>query len=332
MNLKGIGEFGFIRMVRDHFPTRNSSIVQGIGDDAAVLRTTPGRVNLITTDLLIEDVHFKRTCISMEHLGHKSLAVNLSDIAAMGGTPICAVISLAIPGDENVDSLLNFYHGMGTLAHTYHVELVGGDTSISCHGLNISITVLGEADPEHILYRHTARVGDSIYVTGYLGDSAYGLGITLHKWDSHSPLRDYFYTAHNLPHPYVSEGQFFAKSEMAHAMIDLSDGLSSDLGHICEESKVGARIYEQLIPFSMPLREEAMNNQVNSLSLALHGGEDYCLLVTGLPELEYYYKESLGKPLYRIGEIVSEPGIVLVDCAGKGNPLKPGGYDHFIMN
>lgn len=329
MNAQEIGEFGFIDLIRKRFPGHRKAVIRGIGDDAAVFRSSPGCVSLVTTDLLIEGVHFLRRHISMEDLGYKALAVNLSDIAAMGGCCKYAVIALAFPPDENVDSLLECYEGMVNLANRHDVELVGGDTSINYHGLNITITVFGEADADAIIYRDGAKIGDSIFLTGFLGDSSYGLGIMLGKWDTDSQYREYFYRAHNLPVPYLREGQFLARSGFAHSMIDISDGLSSDLNHICLQSNSGARIYEDAIPFSPELSDITADDHRRRLNCALHGGEDYCLLVTGHPDLQDLYKEETGETLYRIGEIVDEPGIAFITRDGTSIPLRSQGHDHF---
>lgn len=329
MNAEELGEFGFIDLIRTRFPGHRKSVIRGIGDDAAVFHSSPDCVSLVSTDILIESVHFLRRHVSMEDLGHKALAVNLSDIAAMGGRCSFAVIALAFPPDEDVDSLLECYQGMINLANRHNVELVGGDTSINYHGLTISVTVFGEADEASVIYRNGAKTGDSIFLTGCIGDSSYGLGIMLEKWDPGSQYREYFYRAHNLPVPYLQEGQILAKSGKAHSMIDLSDGLSSDLNHICLQSNTGARIYENDLPVSPQLKEVTADDRDRRMKCVLHGGEDYCLLVTGHPDLQQSYEEKTGETLYRIGEIVDEPGIDFIDRDGTSMPMKSGGHDHF---
>ena len=329
MRLKDTGEFGFIDLIRARFRNADASVLKGIGDDAAVIKKDSANAILVTTDLLMENVHFLRADITMRELGHKSLAVNLSDIAAMGGSAKTAVVSLAVPAEEDIDGLMEFYGGLESLARRHNVELVGGDTSITKDGLFISLTVLGEADADCILYRDGAKPGDNIYVSGCLGDSAYGLGIILGKWQCASSLRDYFKRAHHLPEPHLAEGRFFAGSGLVHAMIDISDGLSSDLNHICEASRTGANVYEEAIPVSDPLKESTANDLCARSYATLHGGEDYCLLLTGHPGLEYRFMEAFGRPLFRIGEIVEEPGIHLIRRKGERVPLISEGHDHF---
>ncbi len=330
MKLHETGEFGFIKMIHDRFPNADAGVLRGIGDDAAVLKKDDENALLVTTDLLIENVHFLRSDISLKELGHKALAVNLSDIAAMGGSAKTAVISLAVHADEDVEQLLELYEGMELLAKRHNAELVGGDTSISKNGMFISVTVLGEADTDCILYRDGAQTGDTIYVSGCLGDSAYGLGVILGKWRCAPSLCAYFRKAHHLPEPQLAEGRFFAKSGLVHAMMDLSDGLSSDLGHICTASGKGAHIFEEAIPLSDPLKEATVDDPAARTISSLHGGEDYCLLLTGHPGLEFRFMEAFGRPLYPIGEIVDEPGLRLINKKAESVSISPKGHDHFL--
>lgn len=329
VSLKEIGEWGFIRILAEGFPCRGNTILKGIGDDTAVIRPTAGHVQLVTTDLLIENVHFLRPHISMRDLGHKALAANLSDIAAMGGKAIAYVVALAVPGELSEQFLLECYEGMVALGSQFGVELVGGDTSKSDGGICIAVTVLGEAEPASVIYRSGARAGDSIYVTSCLGDSAFGLGMITEKWTVDARMREYFCRAHNRPMPHLEEGAFFAATGGVHAMIDISDGLSSDLRHICNASGVGAKIYEEAIPVSDNLILATGNDVRNRLECALHGGEEYCLLLAGEQNLEKSFSKAFGRELFRIGEIAAQRGMLIIDRNGNASPFSPGGYEHF---
>ena len=243
MNLRDIGEFGFIKRISRGCLIRPQNIIKAIGDDAAAFIPPPHEVILVTTDLLVEGVHFLRNTTSGFNLGYKALSVNLSDIAAMGGIARDAFVSIGVPDSCSLDFLEDLYNGMKRLAAEFGLNLLGGDTTLSKTDLIINISVLGSAFEKEILYRNTAQPGDIICSTGFLGDSRAGWHLITHdiKSDSNEfkALRD----AHIIPKPYLREGRFLARQGGVHAMIDVSDGLSSDIAHIAEESSVVIRLY-----------------------------------------------------------------------------------------
>ncbi|MBW2133588.1 MAG: thiamine-phosphate kinase, partial [Deltaproteobacteria bacterium] len=232
MNLKDMGEFGWIDRIRENCLIRKDAVLKGIGDDAAVFQVAPDTATLVTTDLLVERVHFLKDAASPFDLGYKALAVNLSDIAAMGGTPREAFVSIGIPKDFTVEYLDALYQGMKHLAAEHRVNILGGDTTGSKTDLIINIMVVGTAPPEEILYRHGARPGDVILSTGFLGDSRAGLHLILEGIPLASPHLKDLVLSHLKPYPYVREGRFLARHGGVRSAIDVSDGLSSDLSHI----------------------------------------------------------------------------------------------------
>jgi thiamine-monophosphate kinase len=331
--ISDIGEFGFIRSIQDDCLLSPENLVMGIGDDCAVLGPYDGTLLLITTDLLIEDVHFKLGQIPDHDLGQKAVAVNLSDIAAMGGQARHLLISLAAPPDTSLQTLLNVYEGAKRACRRDRVNIVGGDTSASRDRLMISITAVGEVPQEEILYRHGARPGDIIYVTGTLGDSAAGLKLLRREISAPEQLVSFMTKAHHLPVPRLQAGRLVARSRLASAMIDLSDGLASDLGHICEGSHVGARIWSAELPLSQELRSLAEAADLDPHHLALTGGEDYELLIT-VPQqnthiFENRFRKVEGVALVPIGEITEKESIRILHSDGTETPLPAGAFDHF---
>lgn len=334
MKLKEIGEFGFIRRISRGCLIREKGIIKGIGDDAAVFSTPTGELTLVTTDLLIERVHFVRSATSGFNLGYKALTVNLSDIAAMGGTAGEAFISIGIPQDCSVEFLEDMYDGMKKLATEFEVNLLGGDTTNSKNDLIINITVVGSVSAKEVLYRHTAKPGDIIYSNGTLGESRAGLHLILNNIPAESKYMSYLKNAHLLPKVYLREGRFLAQQRCVHAMIDVSDGLSSDLAHIIEESNAGARIYAEQIPISPDLKKFCSQFDFDPVEFALAGGEDYTLLFTIPPEyaddVVHNYQETFRQPLYPIGEITGSNKIELIHPDGATQVIKPTGWDHFV--
>ena len=333
MNLKEIGEFGFIKKISRGCLIRPDNIVKAIGDDAAAFMTEPGRLSLITTDLLVERIHFLRDAISGFDLGYKSLAVNLSDIAAMGGTAREAFISIAIPDDCHLDYLEAIYSGIKDLAAGFDVNVLGGDTTHSKVDLIINIVVQGIVSKEELLCRDAARPGDVIFSTGFLGDSKAGLHLTLNEIAADTETIAALLKAHRVPEPHLRQGRFLARQGGVHAAIDTSDGLSSDLAHIAEESRVGARLYADKIPISQNLKDFCIRFDFDSIDYALSGGEDYTLLCTIAPQnadkIASAFEKEFKRPLFAIGEITSKEQIELVYPDGETKPLTPTGWDHF---
>jgi thiamine-monophosphate kinase len=311
---------------------KNPSIRTGIGDDCAVLRLLPARGKsknkdahndvLITTDLSLEGVHFRRDWHSPESIGHRCLARGLSDIAAMGGQPVAAFLSLALPGDIKQDWIRRFTQGLINLAERYSVTLAGGDTAESPNGILADIVVVGTAPAGKAVPRLGARPGDRIYVSGELGGSAAAVRHMRKKPRSKPNPREY--PRQFFPEPRIELGRMLREKGLASAMIDTSDGLSTDLAHICEESRVGAELQAGAIPratVGKPSRKV-------DLQLALHGGEDYELLFTSPPGKRIPSRIA-GIPVTPIGHITRGRTIFLRDRGGIANELEPHGWEHF---
>jgi thiamine-monophosphate kinase len=333
MKLKEIGEFGFIKKISRGCLIRPDRIVKAIGDDAAAFTTAPGQLTLITTDLLVERVHFLRAAISGFDLGYKSLAVNLSDIAAMGGTAREAFVSIAIPDDCRLDYLEAVYSGIKDLAAEFDVNVLGGDTTSSKKDLIINIVVQGTVLKEELLCRDAARTGDVIYSTGFLGDSKAGLHLILNQINADTEPLAALLRAHLVPRPHLPEGRFLARQGNVHAAIDTSDGLSSDLTHIAEESRVGARLQAEKIPISPNLKDFCTRFDFDPIEYALSGGEDYTLLCTVAPQdadqIAIDFEKKFNRPLFAIGEITAEKRLEVIYQDGKTQTLAATGWDHF---
>jgi thiamine-monophosphate kinase len=333
MKLQDIGEFGFIERISAGGLIRPESIVKGIGDDAAVIRSPAGEVLLVTTDLLVERVHFLRRATSGFNLGHKALAVNLSDIAAMGGTAREAFVSIAVPENCDVEYLDDLYRGMHHLAARHRVNILGGDTTGSLTDLVINVAVVGTAAESEVLYRSGARAGDVICVTGDIGDSRAGLHLILNDPAAETPDLQALLEAHLLPQPCLEEGRFLATCGAVRSAIDLSDGLSSDLGHILSCSRVGARIEDRRLPLSDNLKVFCRRFGFDPVGYALAGGEDYSLLCTVAPEaadgVVSEYARRFGHPLYTIGEITPGGGFERIGEDGRIRRVASSGWDHF---
>jgi len=329
MNLQDVGEFGLIKRIRKRMAALNSAVIQGIGDDVAVVKTA-NKTLLITTDILIEGVHFDRSWIDPWRLGKKALAVNLSDIAAMGGTPKYFLISLGLPEDLSLSFISSFYRGLKKEARRYDVDLLGGDTSLA-QKIIINICLLGEGKKKGLLFRKGARIGDDLFVTGTLGDAALGLRILQKK--------GWMRGAKGLierqlsPTPRIQLGQAIAKRRLATAMIDVSDGLLIDTTHLLEESGVGARIWEECIPLSRLYQKWIHFYSKDLCQMALCGGEDYELLFTAPSEKRKKIADlahSLNVPISRIGEILpSKEGIYVTKTDGENYIPSRLGFEHF---
>ncbi|MBC8462059.1 MAG: thiamine-phosphate kinase [Deltaproteobacteria bacterium] len=328
-----MGEFAFIRSIQEGSHFSPEGLIKGIGDDCAVIGPYQDRVFLITTDLLVEDIHFIWDRISPVDLGQKAVAVNLSDIAAMGGIPRHLFLSLAIPPAMGVETLHSFYQGIKAMCERYDTNVLGGDTSASPDGLTINVTAIGEARGDEVLFRSGAKAGDKIYLTGTLGDSAAGLRLIKEEFSAPAPLAAVLKEAHNRPQPQVEAGRVIAQSGLATAMIDVSDGVLSDLGHVCGASGVGGILFESALPISNSLKALAEINNFNPYELALSGGEDYQLLFTvpreDAGQFETIFQENSSSPIYCLGEITGEEGIKIVRPGGVREEVKVEGFDHF---
>ena len=327
MKLSQLGEFGLIERVRRAAP-KSRGVLLGIGDDAAWVADKFGS-SLVTSDLLIENVHFNLKWTSLFALGYKTLAVNLSDIAAMGGIPAYLILSVGIPANFLSAQIDRFYRGIRFLAAKTHVALIGGDTSIA-DSLLISACLIGHA-PYRPIRRAGARVGDDIYVTGTLGDAALGLKLlkTKSPQNKRGPLA-YLLSRHHQPTPRLTTGMTLAREQLATAMIDVSDGLLQDLGHICKASGVSAAISEEDIPLSPAYRALV---GIEGVNYALTGGEDYELLFCA-KRRDRARIEKLPKrtnvAMTRIGTCVAgRQGTMVFDKQGKRLPMRAQGHDHF---
>lgn len=330
--LSDLGEFGFIERISRHMILRHAGVIHGIGDDASVFEPKPGCVMLLTTDMLVEGVHFLEAT-SFKLLGRKSLAVNLSDIAAMGAEPMDAYVCLAVPQRLTVEELEELYQGLREMAQEYSVNILGGDTTRSPGPLVINVAVTGAAPREQVVLRRGARPGNLIYVTGWLGDASGGLDMIreARPWPREKGAT--LLRAHLDPRPHLAEGLFLAQRGFATSMLDVSDGLASDLRHICTQSGVGAVVRHRSLPISQALREYAEAFGLDVLSMALGGGEDYCLLLT-VPEhraheLERSFGERFGHPIWPIGEITQGGEMLLLTEKGELRPLPKAGWDSF---
>ena len=332
-------EFDFINSLRQRVGSSSQSIVTGIGDDAAVFRNSPGKETVISTDLLVEDIDFRRTTTPPYLLGHKALAVSLSDIAAMGARPLWSMISIGVPEDVwQTDFVERLYDGLLNLANRYGVQLIGGDTSRTNERIVIDSIVSGECAAKMAVMRSGANAGDQIFVTGSLGAAAAGLrlierGAHLAEQnlaDEDSQKLDHVLLRQLRPEPRVGWGIVLGEERLATSMIDLSDGLSSDLNHLCTASKVGALIDSALLPVDDHVTELCGRRALDPLQLALHGGEDFELLFTVKPaDVARLPKRVDGVEIKRIGEVTDSALGVRVSEGARVWELKPGGWVHF---
>lgn len=312
-SLKAIGEFGLIRQLKQQWPTSSPCIVKGIGDDAAILKARQGQQFLISTDVSIEGVHFDLAFHTPQDVGWRAGVANLSDVAAMGGTPLYVLVSLAVPVRTPPKNIRALYRGLQDACAPCNVELIGGDTSSSPSHVFLSLTIVGSVRANRALTRHGAEVGDRLYVTGTVGDANAGLRIlqshanTLRRF-SPSAAEKFLIRRHRRPTPRIHVGQLLVDRNLGHAAIDLSDGLSSDVGHVCEESQVGAAIRGEALPLSSQLRTFAKRHNLDPLELALQGGEDYELLF--IAPAKHHRKVLL----------ISEQTKVPISCIGEIKP------------
>jgi thiamine-monophosphate kinase len=296
---------------------RNRELTLGIGDDAAVIRVAPGSELLTTTDFSLEGVHFRLEWHPPESVGHRCLTRGLSDIAAMGGRPVAAFLSLALPGKLPRRWVDRFMNGFLALAGKFSISLAGGDTAESPSGILADIVVVGAIPKGKAILRSGARPGDRIYVTGALGASVAALNC-LRRGERPRPRS---FPAHFFPTPRIAVGQYLREQRLASAMIDVSDGLSTDLSHICEESRVGALVHADYLP--------TLDDSPESLIGALHGGEDYELLFTASRNRRVP-KEIVGVAITQIGEILpARRAEMWLESDDVRVPLKPRGWEHF---
>ena len=325
-------ERGVIETARRRGIAPHSGVRVGIGDDCAVLDAEPGIPLVATTDLLIEDVHFRRRYAEPADIGWKSLAVNLSDIASMGGRPRWALVALACPDGTSADEIEAFYEGMHALARDLEVTIVGGDTSSSPRGWTVNVTLLGQAAQPRL--RSTARPGDVLAVTGPLGRSAAGLAVLERGAPANVPaalLADVT-GAHLRPAPRVREGRWLGETDGVTAMIDLSDGLATDVEHIAASSGVGAKVDLARVPVSDSVRRVAQSLDADAIAWATGGGEDYELLLAcssdAIGRVADGLASATGTTLTVVGEVTTGSGVRFVDRAGR-EAVVGTGWQHF---
>lgn len=333
-----IGEFGLIALLAGALPpdVRQSAALQlGIGDDAALWQPSPGATVVITTDSLVEEIHFRLDWTDWESLGHKALAVNISDLAAMGATPKLAVVTLGLRGTERVADLVALYAGMGDIAHRYGLVIAGGDIVRSPHGLGLHVTALGELLGAARLTRSGAQAGDIIAVTGTLGASAAGLQLLSDAASLRgAATAELLVQAHLRPEPRVPLGSTL-RERGATAAMDLSDGLLGDLPKILAASNVSAEIDLREVPVAAAVRALFPEQW---LTFATRGGEDYELLFTAPPAVWPGVREALtaaGGQVHVIGRVLpaaGEPGITVIGLDGQAHPEAPGAFDHFSVD
>ncbi len=331
-SLSSLGEFGLIDLIRARFP-QPAAPELGIGDDAALLSPSPGMQLVVSTDLLAEGVHFERSFGQLRLLGRKSLAVNLSDLAAMGARHRWFFLSLAIPPGfplEDIEALLD---GLAEQAAEHGVLLAGGDTCVSKSGLVISVTIMGEQRPELLLRRSGARPGDEIWVSGTLGDSALGLQLLLTGGDKKGDVAtEYVVNRHLDPTPRCELGQTLAEVGLVSAMIDISDGLLADLGHICEQSGCGAAIELAQVPRSPQFAALAEATAPAFWQLMVAGGEDYelCFTAPAASRAAILQRaKTAGIPATVVGKVTDSGRVVAHLPDGSIFQPSSAGYTHF---
>jgi len=332
-----LGEFGLINHLTQNNETKNASTILSVGDDAAVIDNF-GRQTVVSTDLLIEGIHFDLSYTPLKHLGYKSIVVNLSDIYAMNATPSQVTVSIAFSNRFGLEALDELYSGIYAACDKYQVDLIGGDTSTSQKGLIISVTAIGEVAPGNFIKRSTAKPNDLICVSGELGGAFLGLTLLerekkiFEETGAQPDLENQAYIVGRLLKPEARNDiiAFFAEKEIApSAMMDISDGLSSDILHICNQSRVGCVLYEDKFPIHEEAKQFAYKLQLDPTACALSGGEDYELLFT-ISQTDYEIVKD-NKEISVIGFITEEKeGSVIITRAGNKHQLIAQGWNHAI--
>ena len=314
-----------------------AGLIHGIGDDCAVLEKDSDRSWLVSMDTLVETVHFDLRWHPSEKLGRKAVAVNVSDISAMGGKPVFILLSLGLPQAFDPSWVHAFSEGLSGACKEYGCLLIGGDTVLSREGVIITITVIGEVPADEVIYRSGALPGDTIWVSGELGLAAAGLELCQSGVKYNAQSLQVLVESHLNPQPRIRLGRLLAKSRLAHAMMDLSDGLATDLSHLCKQSGVGAILHSQLLPTSPALSEASRLLQQDPLDLMIKGGEDYELVLTAkadaTPEILALSKK-VGVQVTQVGEIDDKQGVRLLMPESASSQQKEvnvsfSGFDHF---
>ncbi len=334
--ISSLGEFGLIDLLTKHARHRHPETVKGVGDDAAVLKNDQ-ELTVVSTDLLVEGIHFDLMYTPLKHLGYKSIVVNLSDICAMNATPKQVTVSIALSNRFSVEALTELYEGIHQACINYDVDLIGGDTSSSKSGLVISVTAIGKVETDKVVYRNKAQVDDHIFVTGDLGAAYLGLQILerekriyLENPHIQPQLADHQYLVGRQLRPEARQDviEILAQQDIVpNAMIDISDGLSSDVLHICKQSNVGCCIFEENVPIHPESYNMALEFKLNPITCALSGGEDYELLFTLPADQAKKLQDTAG--FFDIGKITPlDKGNLLYGKSGRADQLIAQGWKH----
>lgn len=339
-SIESLGEFGLIDRIASHTTTSQPTTRRGIGDDCAVLSTSEGAVKVVTTDLLLEGIHFDLTYCPLKHLGYKAVAVNLSDVCAMNARPQQITVSIGVSGKFTLKAIDDLYEGINAACARYGVDLVGGDTTSSLTGLTISITAIGEQKPSRLAYRDGAKDNDILCVTGDLGASYAGLQLlerekrVLKGNNSAAPAFDgykYILERQLKPEPRQDIVDFLEKIDVVPtAMMDISDGLSSELLHICTKSNVGCRVYEDKVPIHAETKKLCAEMNINPIVAAFNGGEDYELLFSIRQEDYQKFQSQPGPEIYAIGYICDlQKGRRMITTSGDEADIQAQGWRFF---
>ena len=339
-SIESLGEFGLIDRIAKQTTTQQPTTVRGIGDDCAVIAQSEGKQKVVTTDLLLEGIHFDLTYCPLKHLGYKAVAVNLSDVCAMNARPQQITVSIGVSGKFTLKAIDDLYDGIRLACQRYGVDLVGGDTTSSLTGLTISITAIGEQLPQRIAYRDGARPNDIICVSGNLGAAYAGLQLKKKKKrvlkgnNSAPPALDgykYILERQLKPEPRQDIVEFLEKIDVVPtAMMDVSDGLSSELMHICQQSGTGCRVYEDRVPIHQETKTLCAELNINPIVAALNGGEDYELLFSIRQEDYQKFQSIPGPEIYAIGYVCEkDKGRRLITTSGDEAELQAQGWRFF---
>jgi thiamine-monophosphate kinase len=334
--ISSLGEFGLIEHLTRNIELQNASSLLGVGDDAAIIDHF-GKQTVATTDLLVEGVHFDLVYTPLKHLGYKSVVVNISDIYAMNATPTQILLSLGLSNRFSLEALDEFYEGVYAACKKYDVDLVGGDTTSSQKGFIISLTAIGEVTPDQYVKRNTAQKGDLLCVSGDLGAAYLGLlflerekKIFIESPGVQPDLENESYVIGRLLKPEARKDiiEFFTKEGITPtSMMDISDGLSSEVLHICKDSNLGAVLYEEKIPIAEEMKKAAFKFEIDPTACALSGGEDYELLFT-IPQSDYE-KLVLNEQISVVGYMTEpEKGVNIITKGGSAYPLTAQGWNH----
>jgi len=335
--LADVGEFGLIHRIHKLLKkegVKTPGVTLGIGDDTASIRPRPGYELLVTCDCLVDGQHFLSDRITPLDLGRRAMVVNISDIGAMGGQPLYALVSLGLKTDTPVADVENMYRGFAVELNPLGASIIGGNITKTRDAIFIDITLLGEVEQSKLMLRSTAKAGDAILVTGYPGQAAVGLQFLLRSQSRKDTREHPLVRAYNNPSHRAREGQAIARSGYASAMIDTSDGFLGDLGYICQDSGVGAELIQEKLPISEDLHQAALELKLDPYELFLQDSDDYELIITSRPENAAQIRSAVASvdnvPVTEVGKITDSVGdIQLILPDGTRRHITPVGWDHF---